>query len=254
MEPIFGGMLAFLKFVAWCSGGTLATGILYETKDVWKGILPKMKVKEVESIFTEHKEHGTVLGITRHGKTYGAIKSMERIKDEAVFFFNTQHEKVGSKWTTVDPRYNEWEQVEYLLENKKKINWLPSTRIEDMHSEIVYIVDKLYNGEMRNVRVVFDEVHLFKKKALEQIQRIATTGLRWGMRGVFISQRPAKVDNTLYTQSTNHVIFALGSADYQYLHGQGFPIEELKEKVRGEKYIFVSFDQKEVSEPKTIKK
>jgi hypothetical protein len=252
MEPIFGTMVAFLKFVAWCSGGTLATGVLYETKDIWKGILPKMKVKEVESIFTEHKEHSTVLGITRHGKTYATIKSLSRMKNEAVFFYNTQHEKVGKEWTTVDPRYNEWSQVEYLLSKNKKVNWLPSTKIPDMHKEIEYIVDQLYNGEMRNVRIAFDEVHLFRKKALEQIQRVATTGLRWGMRGVFISQRPAKVDNTLYTQSTNHVIFALGSADYQYLHGQGFPIDDLQQKVQGEKYVFVNFNQKEVSEPKKI--
>jgi hypothetical protein len=251
MEPIFGGMVAFLKFVAWCSGGTLLTGALYETKDVWGGLLT-VKVKETESIFTEHKEHSTVLGITRHGKTYATIKSLERLNNEAVFFYNTQHEKVGKSWTTVDPRLHEWEQVEYLLAKGKKINWLPSTKIDDMQKEIIFIVEKLYNGEMRNVRVAFDEVHLFTKGALKQIQRVATTGLRWGMRGVFISQRPAKVDNTLYTQSTNHVIFALGSADYQYLHGQGFPIEELKQKVKGEKYVFVNFDQKEVSVPKKI--
>jgi hypothetical protein len=252
MEPIFGGMVAFLKFVAWCSAGTITTGVLYETKDIWKGLIP-MKKKEVDSVFTDHKEHTTILGITRHGKTYAGIKSMAHIKDEAVFFYNTQHEKVGKEFTTVDPRYHEWDQVEYLLSKNKKINWLPSTRIDDMQKEIVFIVDKLYNGEVRNMRLVVDEVHLFTKEALKQIQRVATTGLRWGIRGVFISQRPAKVDNTLYTQSTNHVIFALGSADYQYLNGQGFPIDKLKDSVKGEKYVFVTFDQKEVSEPKTIK-
>jgi hypothetical protein len=249
---IFGGMTAFLKFVVWCSVGTLATGAIYETRELWKGSFTKMKSKNVDTIFTKHKEHSTVLGITRHGKTYAAIKSLRLLRDEAVFFYNTQHEKVGEGWTTVDPNVHEWEQVEYLLSKNKKVNWLPSTKIDDMQNEIVYIVDRLYNGESRNVRIAFDEVHLFTKNALKQIQRIATTGLRWGMRGVFISQRPAKVDNTLYTQSTNHVIFALGSADYQYLHGQGFPIDELKQKIQGEKYIFVNFDQKEVSEPKKI--
>lgn len=254
MEPIFGGMLAFLKFVMVCSGGTLVTGALFETKDIWKGWVPKMKPKVVDSIFSGEYEHETVLGLTRHGKTYGAIKSLARLKDEAVFFYNTQHEVVGKEWTTVDPSIHEWEQVEYLLSKNKKVNWLPSTKIEDMHNEIIFIVDKLYNGQKRNMKMVFDEVHLFRKKALEQIQRVATTGLRWGIRGVFISQRPAKVDNTLYTQSTNHIVYALGLADYEYLKNQGFPMDDLKDKVKGEKYVFVTFNQKEVSELKTIKK
>ena len=249
MEPIFGGMIAFLKFVMWCSGGTLATGVLYETKDVWKGWI-KMKPKEVDSIFTEHKEHTVELGITRHGKTWAGIKSLERLQGEAVLFFNTQHEKVGSKWTTVDPSQHEWFQVEALLEKNKKINWLPSTDLEEMQKEIEYIVKQLYNGQMRNMRFAIDEVHLFTKGALNQIRRVATTGLRWGIRGVFISQRPAKVDNTLYTQSTNHVIFALGKADYKYLKDQGFPVEEIG---IDEKYVFVTFNQKEASELKTIK-
>jgi hypothetical protein len=252
MEPIFGGMVAFLKFVMWCSGGTLATGVLYETKDTWKGLFKLNKPKEVSSFF-EHEEHSTVLGITRHGKTYATIKSLAHIKNEAVFFFNTGHEKVPGGFTDVDPRYHEWEQVEYLLSKNKKINWIPSTRIDEMQKQVIYIIDKLYNGEKRNMRLVIDEVHLFQKESLKAIQRIATTGLRWGMRGVFISQRPAKVDNTLYSQSTNHVIFALGSADYQYLHGQGFPIDKLQEFVNGEKYVFVTYDQKDVSGPKTIK-
>lgn len=254
MEPIFGGMIAFLKFVMLCSGGTLVTGALFETKDIWKGWVPKVKPKTVDSIFSGEYEHETVLGLTRHGKTYGAIKSLARLKEEAVFFYNTQHEVVGKEWTTVDPSIHEWEQVEYLLSKNKKVNWLPSTKIEDMHNEIIFIVDKLYNGQKRNMKMVFDEVHLFRKKALEQIQRVATTGLRWGIRGVFISQRPAKVDNTLYTQSTNHIVYALGLADYEYLKNQGFPMDDLKDKVKGEKYVFVTFNQKEVSELKTIKK
>jgi hypothetical protein len=248
-------MKAFLMKVAWGTSSLIVVKAGYETYDLWKGILPKMNnIQETESIFSSHKEHTTVLGITRHGKTFAAIHSLARMKDEAVFFYNTQHEKVPSGFTTVDPRQHEWEQVEHLLQKNRKINWIAATKIENMHKEIIFIVDKLYNEEVRNVRLVIDEVHLFKKAALQEIQRVATTGLRWGIRGVFISQRPAKVDNTLYTQSTNHVIFALGNSDYKYLKEQGFPSEEIQAAVNGEPYLFVTFNQKEVSSVKTIKK
>lgn len=247
-------MKAFLMKVFWGTSGLIATKIGYETFDMWKGIFKLNNAEIVDSIFTEHEEHGTVLGITRHGKTAATLKSLARLKDEGVLFYNTQHEeKIPSGFTTVDPRQHDWEQVEHLLSKNKKINWIPATKIENMHKEIVYIVDKLYNGEKRNVRLVIDEVHLFKKQALAEIQRVATTGLRWGIRGVFISQRPANVNNDLYTQSTNHVIFALGAADYEYLGNKGFPVDEIKEKIKGEKYHFVTFDQKEVSGTKTIK-
>lgn len=238
----------------WCSGGTLLTGTLYETRNMWGGLIKvKTKPKVVNSIFTDHKEHTVELGITRHGKTWAGIKSLERLNGEAVLFFNTQHEKVGKGWTTVDPSLHEWDQVEALLQKNRKINWLPSTDLDEMQKEIIFIVKQLYNGEKRNLRFAIDEVHLFTKEALNQIRRVATTGLRWGIRGVFISQRPAKVDNTLYTQSTNHVIFALGNADYTYLKGQGFPSEEIMLKVDGEPYVFVTYNQKETSDLKTIK-
>jgi hypothetical protein len=241
--------------IAWGTSGLLVVKAGYETFDIWKGILPKMnKPGEVKTIFTDHKEHTTVLGITRHGKTFAAIQALARMNDEAIFFYNTQHEKVPTSFTTVDPRQHEWDQVEYLLSKNKKINWLAATKIDNMHKEIIFVIDKLYNEEVRNVRLVIDEVHLFTKAALKEIQRVATTGLRWGIRGVFISQRPAKVDNTLYTQSTNHVIFALGNSDYNYLQQQGFPSDEIRQKVNGEPYIFVTYNQKEISEAKTIKK
>jgi hypothetical protein len=239
------GILGFIKFVGYSAGGSLSLAFLHET-----GLLKKIgeiamtnKVKMIDSFPLEH-EHTTVLGTTRFGKTFSTIKSLDRMENEAVLFFNTGHsEDIPKSWVTFDPSIHEWSQMETLLSANRKINFIPSTVIEKMEGQLSYIVDKLYNGTKRNVRLVIDETHLFKKVALGNIIRVATTGLRWGIRGVFITQRPAKMDNTLYTQSTNHVIFALGLMDYSYLKNNGFPIDELQ---INEKYIFRVFNQREV--------
>jgi predicted YcjX-like family ATPase len=82
--------------------------------------------------------------------------------------------------------------------------------------------------------------------------RLATTGLGRGYKCIFISQRPAMIDNTLLTQSTKHILFAIGLNDASYLKNNGFPSEEIMQRTGQEKYIFVEFDQKTVRGGYTI--
>lgn len=248
---IFGGMLTFLKLTGWAVGGLLSTAFVYET-----GLYKLVRWKKMKTLdtFLGTPEHRTVLGVTQHGKTYASLLSMVRVKDRAGIFFNVQDVPVPKGFVDVNVKDHTWEQIERLMEKKRKINWIPSTDIDQMQKEISFIVTKLYNGTKRNVILAVDEVHLLDKKALKDVIRVATTGIRWGIYGVFISQRPAKVDNTLYSQSTLHVVFALNNVDYKYLEGQTFPSQEMKDLVKGEKYIFAVFNQKEVSGPYTIEK
>lgn len=248
---MFGQMVFFLKVVSWAVGGLLTTAFVYES-GLYKILVRRFdKVKKIGS-FLGSNEHTTVLGVTQHGKTFASLKSMVRVKDKAGIFFNVQDVPVPKGFVDVRADQNEWEQIERLLQQKRKINWIPSTDIDEMKKEISYIVKKLYNGSKRNVILAVDEVHLLDKAALKDVIRVATTGIRWGIIGVFISQRPAKVDNTLYSQSTKHVVFALNNVDYKYLESQAFPSQEIKEIVKGEKYVFAVFDQKEVTGAYTI--
>lgn len=251
------GLLTFGKFLF----GVAASGMGFQLamdKDIHslfflikKGVVGMKKVKRFEI----GNEHVTVIGLTQHGKTYGTVKTLEKT-DEAILFFNTNHSHVGSGWIEGTGK-NTPEQMIHALKKGYKVNFLPSDdSIDKMSRQLDGIVNCLYLEGKLNCRIVIDEVHLFKmsddKKGHKSLLRLATTGLGRGFKCVFISQRGAMVDNTIYTQSTKHIMYALGKADYKYIKELGFPSDEIERKVNGEKYNFVEFDQKTVSEVKRI--
>lgn len=205
----------------------------------------------VKKFNLENNEHATVIGLTQHGKTYGTIKTME-LMQEPILFFNTNHTPgLSSSWVEATGG-NTIDQIIYGLQQGYKINYLPNDDILKSGKQLKAIVDGVYNlgrGSLK-FRFVIDEVHLFwiakSSEGKEANIRLATTSLGRGISCVWLSQRPAMVDNTLYTQSTKHIIFALGKLDESYLKTNGFPVEEIKEKTKNEKYYFVEFDQKEI--------
>ena len=240
-----------LKLTAILTGvGFLTTlGKDLHENDVFKkiGRLLKVNVKTIKSIPLEN-EHSTVLGLTRHGKTYAIIKSLDSLK-EGVLFINVQRETVSSKFVRADGN-NTPGQIFEQIQKGRKINYLPSDNLEQFSKEIGFLINKLYSYGDLNIRIVIDETHLLSqtknKEGLNGCIRVATTGLRRGYKAVFITQRPAMLHNTLYSQSLNHVLFALGKVDESYLKEKGFPVAEIVEKTRNEKYHFALFDQKEV--------
>lgn len=245
------GAIYLLKVALGCTVAGLTVTVLSD-KDIHK-LMNKvgkkfMGVKFVNAFYIEN-EHATVIGLTQHGKTYGTIKTLETMK-ESILFFNTQETEVGNGWVHASGS-NTPGQIMKVLEQGRKINFIPSTDLEKMSKELKVLTDMFYEKGKMNVRFVIDEVHLFKacksKEGHNSLIRLATTGLGRGFKCIFLSQRPAMVDNTLYTQSTKHIIFALGLNDYRYLESLGFPGEVIKEKTNNEKYIFCEFDQKNVT-------
>lgn len=205
--------------------------------------------------FEINNEHGVVVGLTQHGKTYATIKTLQTLK-ESVLFFNTQHTQVGPGWMDANAN-NTPEQIFKALEKGRKINYLPQDDdLEKMSKELKVLTDQAYKMGRFQFRFAVDEVHLFwmtkDNGGKNALIRLATTGLGRGFKMIFLSQRGAKIDNTLYTQSTKHVYFALGDNDYSYLKNNGFPADAIKERVQGEKYIFVEYDLKNISAPKMI--
>lgn len=200
---------------------------------------------KLDTFLSEENAHTSVLGQTRYGKSYGAIKSLEREK-RGVLYFNTLFTDTGSKWTKATGEHT-FTQIYNLLKKGKKVNFEPATKIKTAELQLNFLIEQLYNeNEVCDIRIAVDEVHLFKKEGLSALRRIATAGLRWEYKGVFISQRPANVNNDLLTQSTNHVIFHVKAHDQNYLKGLGYPVEEMMSKINGEKYKFVIYNEEEI--------
>jgi hypothetical protein len=247
------GAAALLKLTLWCTCGGLGVTM---ANDPHIHLLFKKwrRLKMVKKFNLEENEHATVIGLTQHGKTYGTIKTLEALPGP-ILFFNTNHTPgINPTWVEANGG-NTVEQIIYALQNGYKVNYLPSDDIIKAGKQLKAIVDSVYNlgrGALK-FRFVIDEVHLFwiakSQEGKEANLKLATTSLGRGISCVWLSQRPAMVDNTLYTQSTKHIIFALGKLDESYLKGNGFPVEEIKEKTKNEKYYFVEFDQKEIKGP-----
>jgi hypothetical protein len=245
-----GGAVLILKISLWCTVAGFSVTVLLD-KDVHrlvKKVGGMFHVKQSNK-FNLENEHATVIGLTQHGKTYGTIKTLERM-NEPILFFNSQRTPVGEGWVEADSS-NTAEQVIYALKNGYRVNFLPADEsIDKMSRQLGAITEAVYKEGKMSFRFAIDEVHLFwmgkDKAGREALIRLATTGLGRGFKCIFLSQRPAKVDNTLYTQSTKHIIFALGKMDESYLKTNGFPVAEIVEKTGNEKYNYVEFDQKQV--------
>lgn len=251
------GAVSLLKLTFVCTCGGLAVTMAND-KDIHKFIkgLKKKMVKRVKA-FNIGNEHCTVLGLTQHGKTYGTIKTLDTIK-EPILFFNTNETSlkgIKGKWYDANGSHD-MNQLIHALKEGYKVNFIPSTDIKKAGIQLKYITDEIYNYGRIPFRFVIDEVHLFwmagSKPGQEALTRLASTGLGRGYKCMFLSQRPAMVNNTLLTQSTKHILFALGLNDESYLKQNGFPVEQIKEATKQEKYVFAEFDQKEVKGGYTI--
>jgi len=194
-------------------------------------------------VYSFKEGHTIVLGLTRSGKTY-AVKKILTQNKRGVLFFNTQNEKLeGFLKVNMGTPFN---MILKLLKLRKKINYIPSTKLKEQFIEVEFLISQLFeNGNFSQnnpIFVVIDEAHLFQKESLESIKRIATSGIRWGLNGIFISQRPANLDNTLMSQSSHMLIFKC-NMESQYFKNYSIPIENILNNIAimGE-YSFCEYD------------
>lgn len=189
-------------------------------------------------------EHSTVIGRTRSGKTTGALLSLQRQK-KGVLFFNTQLIKFPRGWTAASHR-TDFDVLVDALNAGEKIVYNPSR--EYRQQELKILIQLLYkaaeadNGQL-DIFLVVDEVHLYEKAALKACIEVATTGIRWGINAIWISQRPAKIDNTLMTQCTRFVIYDVSHMETNYFKNYQMPAEAIYGALeRAGKYGYAIYD------------
>lgn len=192
--------------------------------------------------------HNTVVGMTRSGKTYAVRKSAEKVK-QGVFFFNVQQEEVGAPWITATGQ-DDASVIIKALRRGAKINFLPDRgrRWQQLRGIVRLLYQETEKSRL-DVYVIFDEIHLADKEALKAAIEVATTGLRWGIKAIFISQRPALIDNTLMNQSTKFVFFKT-TLEKRYLENYGLPYEQISQGLNtGGQYSYMEFDFHELRGP-----
>lgn len=224
----------------WESIGVLGLIIVREFMKDYGG----MNVKTVKSMNLPQEEVTAVMGTTRHGKSYAVIHSIEK-ENQGAFFFNTLHTPTTSKFIRANEN-TPYEIMFNALKKGKKIDYRPGSEIDDFSKDLEIFIKNLYSYGDLQFRFVIDEVHLFNKNAVKSMQRLSTAGLRYGYQPVFISQRPALIDNTLLSQCNMIYSFNLNVQDKEYLRNYKLPIDEMMERIGNEKYLYVTFDQMKV--------
>jgi DNA helicase HerA-like ATPase len=187
--------------------------------------------------------HTIVLGLTQSGKTY-AVKKILSKSTNGVLFFNTQQENLEGYINA--NKNTPFIQIAKLLRLHKKINYLPDTRLKIQFIEVDFLINMLFEHKLFSksnpINIVIDEAHLFEGRALDNINRIATSGIRWGLNGIFISQRPANLSNTLMSQSSHMLIFKT-NMEIQYFKNYSIPIEQILEEInKNGLYSFCEYD------------
>jgi hypothetical protein len=194
-------------------------------------------------------DHTTVIGRTRSGKTTGALWSLQRSR-RAVLFFNTQQIKFPKGWTRAT-MHTDADALIGALRDGEKVVYDPSR--EHRQGELRALIGLLYkaaNEAALDIYLVVDEVHLFTKGALRACVEVATTGIRWGIKAIWISQRPANIDNTLMTQSTRFVVYDISNMEAPYLKKYQIPYDAIYAQLRaGGKYTYTIYDGHEITGP-----
>lgn len=176
------------------------------------------------SLISQGNNHVFICGITRSGKTYFAKEAARRLKSP-VLFLNVQDEDLGAPFQDFGP-FDDPGQLRRQLQKGSKIDF----RFWDLSGkQIQIVIASLINNimqqrdfsERRPVYIVIDEAQILTGPGLDAAIAASTRGLARGVRLISISQRPALVDKTIYTQAAEQYLFRLAPSEGQYLKNKG---------------------------------
>ena len=196
-------------------------------------------------------EHVFCCGRTRSGKTTWARAYAARWPGP-VLFVNTQEERMPRGWTSAGPEHSIRVLVRALRAGDR-VDYVPSAEDVTARAELGCLVDLLFRRAPWSppVLLAVDETHVYAPQSPtpSPLHRIARRGLRWGIVGLWISQRPANVSKDLVTQCARHIIFQT-SWEGGYFSDHGIPAEEVSRLLSaGGDYSYVVWDGAQLTGP-----
>lgn len=195
-------------------------------------------------LLTSNNNHVFICGITRSGKTYFAKTATARLKSP-VLFFNVQGEKMPAPFLEVNYQ-NETADILKYIKKGYKLNFVfGNLRLDQIMRCIGFLCDQIMRcgsfSQHKPVYIVIDEAQILEAQALRSAITISTRGLAKGVRLISITQRPALVNKTIYTQAAEQYLFRLAPSEAQYIKNKGIDYDYcLKEweKLGDYSYIF----------------
>ena len=185
--------------------------------------------------------HVCLFGRTQSGKTHLARNILRGWKGPALCI-NTQAEEMPG---VIVPDSAELGLIMRRLRQGAHLNLVPPA--DDAQARLVLdaLIPRLIGAsEWRpELLLIVDEAHVYAPQGrMSVLHLIARRGLRWGVRGVWISQRPADVDKGLVTQATRHVVFET-SWEGPYFQRYGIDQDKVRELLnQGGQYSYAVYD------------
>lgn len=211
----------------------------------------------MNNIISLGNHHIFVCGITRSGKTYFVKNAIKSIK-YPVIFFNIQNEDMPQNYLRANEKMESAQIFDHLRHGGKiDFRFSNDCRLADCMKIIGFFIRKLMIAgytQARPVYIVIDEAHLLKGEALNGAIDASTRGLMRGCRLITITQRPALVNKTIYTQAADQYLFRLATSEASYLKTKGVDYEKCKQLwSENGQYSYIYFDGMTLEGRKAIK-
>ena len=181
-------------------------------------------------------EHESISGMTRSGKSYGAAARGRRHTGPLLVI--DPQDSPCWPWPRAD-RYNSAAEV---IESGRRggVVYVPAWNDRQGRAEVALLVAEVFEAAKRAGAqagragrawlVICDEAQVYAPEggAPGGLHYIARQGLRWGVQGVFVSQRPADIAKSVLSQAVRHYIYEPGEFGAPYFERYGIPGEEVR--------------------------
>jgi len=169
--------------------------------------------------------HTVICGMTRSGKTHLAKRLVREWKGPA-FCWDAQMEDFPGIGVA---GHSTVEDILAALHAGEHLNYYPPAQTERANLVLEVIVSRVI-GRTRwrpPLLLVIDEAQDYAPNGKPNcLEFVARRGLRFGVHGLFISQRPADMHKTLLTQSYTFVLFQT-QWEGAYFSSKHFPLEQI---------------------------
>ena len=160
------------------------------------------------------KRHTAVIGQTRSGKTYATRFILKKLQLEGIhtIFFDPKHDDDYADLGVIC--YTPMQVYAKLLSKTPRIIYRPNPEKNKREAELTRVINLTFEVSKtkgyKRIRRVFaiDEVQLMVKKGgNDGIERLWTVGAGQGILGLAITQRIQLLNETIWSQSENKIIF-----------------------------------------------
>lgn len=160
------------------------------------------------------KRHTAVIGQTRSGKTYATRFILKKLQTQGIhtIFFDPKHDDDYADLGVIC--YTPMQVYAKLLSKTPRIIYRPNPEKNKRFEELTRVINLTFEVSktpgFKRIKRVFaiDEVQLMVKKGgNDGIERLWTVGAGQGILGLAITQRIQLLNETIWSQSENKIIF-----------------------------------------------